>query len=289
MFGYVRPVKSELLVKDAELYSAIYCGLCRRGGKTVSRLTRWLLNYDFVLLAALRISLSGEGFCVENKRCPYKLKKKKCVCAEKSFDHTASAFGLFAYGKLLDNINDEKGLKKLGYIAVKPIFKRMAKRADRGDGLKEIIEKGLYATADAESRKVASIDEAADGFAFSMKGVAALGLDGDEKIIAEECGYHIGRFVYIADALDDVFDDEKSGSYNPLLLKYGSADEVVLHTEEIKTTLVDSLNAFSNAYAVKCGGTLEGLDRIIFNISELGGRAALGRITEKNEKRKNKR
>ena len=60
MFGYIRPMKSELLVKDSELYSAVYCGLCRYGGRHISHLTRWMLNYDFVLLALLRISLSGE-------------------------------------------------------------------------------------------------------------------------------------------------------------------------------------------------------------------------------------
>jgi hypothetical protein len=28
MFGYVRPYRDELKVKDYELYRAVYCGLC---------------------------------------------------------------------------------------------------------------------------------------------------------------------------------------------------------------------------------------------------------------------
>ncbi|MBR5746551.1 MAG: hypothetical protein IKX92_04750, partial [Clostridia bacterium] len=71
MFGYIRPRKGELLVKDSEYYSAVYCGLCRHGGKHISHLTRWLLNYDFVLLALLRIALTGEKSSVCREYCPY--------------------------------------------------------------------------------------------------------------------------------------------------------------------------------------------------------------------------
>lgn len=29
MFGYIRPVESELLVKEYEFYRAVYCSLCK--------------------------------------------------------------------------------------------------------------------------------------------------------------------------------------------------------------------------------------------------------------------
>ena len=32
-------------------------------------------------------------------------------------------------------------------------------------------------------------------------------------------GYHIGRFIYYIDAIDDLENDRKSGAYNPLLLR----------------------------------------------------------------------
>ena len=50
MFGYVKPRACELLVKEYELYKSAYCGLCIEGGREVSRLTRFLLNDDFVFL-----------------------------------------------------------------------------------------------------------------------------------------------------------------------------------------------------------------------------------------------
>ncbi len=284
MFGYIRPVKSELYVKDSEFYSAVYCGLCRYGGKNISHLTRWLLNYDFVLLALLRMSLSGEKVCVEQKRCPYKLKKRNCACADESYSFVCSAFGLLTYGKLLDDINDEKGLKRFIRKLVKPLFKHIQKKSDNFEGLKAIVEKGLNATAEAERINCASPDRAADGFATMMKEIASYGLKDNEKLIAESCGYHIGRFVYLADAFDDLEADAKSGNYNPFIAQYGDAESAASHSDAIIETLYDSLNAFSNFYALAVNEPLNGIDRLIFNITELGGRDAAKRISERKKK-----
>lgn len=285
MFGYVRPVKSELYVKDSEFYSAVYCGLCRYGGKNISHLTRWILNYDFVLLALLRMSLTKENVCVEQKRCPYKLRKRNCVCAQDSFGFVCSSFGLLTYGKLLDDIKDEKGIKRFFKQLIKPVFKHIAKKSYNFEGLKEIIEKGLKATDENEKTKCASPDRAADGFAVMMKEIASYGLEGNQKLIAENCGYHIGRYIYLIDAFDDIQDDEKSRNYNPFICQYGTAETAMEHSEDIKETLFDSLNAFSNYYALAVSEPMNGIDRLIFNITELGGRDAVKRITErKNSK-----
>ncbi len=281
MFGYIRPVKGELYVKDSEFYSAVYCGLCRYGGKNISHLTRWLLNYDFVLLALLRMSLTDEAVCVQKKRCPYKLRKTSCASADASYGFVCSAFGHLTYAKLLDDIKDERGFKRFLKRLAKPIFSHISKKSDKYEGLKETVFNGISATDICEGEKCASIDRAADGFATMMKEIAAYGLKDTKKEIAEACGYHIGRFIYIADAYDDMEDDEKSGNYNPLLLKYGSAAEANAHADEIKETLFDSLNAFSNYYALAAHTPQNGIDRIIFNITELGGRRAVLRIAER--------
>ncbi len=284
MFGYVRPVKGELYVKDSEFYSAVYCGLCRYGGKNISHLTRWLLNYDFVLLALLRMSLTDEKVCVEKKRCPYKLRKKNCACADGSYSFVCSAFGLLTYGKVLDDIKDEKGFKRLFKILTKPVFKHIAKKSNNFDGLKDIIDNGLAATDNTEKEKCKSPDKAADGFATMMKNIASYGLEGDKKLIAENCGYHIGRFVYLIDAFDDLESDSKSGNYNPFIMKYGSYQSAIENSDSIKETLFDSLNAFSNYYALAVHEPMNGIDRLIFNITELGGRDAVKRIIERKNK-----
>lgn len=285
MFGYIRPVKSELLVKDSELYSAVYCGMCRYGGKNISHLTRWLLNYDFVLLALLRMAVSEDELCIQNKRCPYKLRKKACVCNDKSYEFVCSAFGLLTYAKLKDDIKDEKGFKRFCKKTAKPIFAHIARKSDKFNGLKEIIDQGMKYTDMIEKEKCSSIDKAADGFASMMKRIAAYQIEDKKKPIVESCGYHIGRFIYIADALDDVEEDVRSGNYNPLLLKYGCLDNVKAHENEIKETLYDSLNAFSNHYALIAHTNAGEIDRLIYNIVELGGRSTVARIIERKNKK----
>lgn len=285
MFGYIRPVKGELFVKDSEFYSSVYCGLCRYGGKNISHLTRWLLNYDFVLLALLRMKLTDDKVCVQKKRCPYSLKKKNCACADESYSFVCSSFGLLTYGKLLDDIKDEKGFKRFLKRIVKPLFKHIGKKSDNFDGLKEIVFNGLAATDEVEAQGCDSIDRAADGFGRMMRDIASYGLSDEKKMIAEQCGYHIGRFIYIADAFDDLEDDEKSGNYNPLLKKYGTAEKAMESQDAIKETLWDSLNAFSNFYALAVSQPINGIDRIIFNIVELGGRDAVKRIIERKNKK----
>ena len=42
MFGYVRPYKSEMLVREFEQYKAVYCELCRVLGREYGLLARLL-------------------------------------------------------------------------------------------------------------------------------------------------------------------------------------------------------------------------------------------------------
>ena len=144
-----------------------------------------------------------------------------------------------------------------------------------------MIRSPIERLRELEIARCDSPDRTADQFGILMRDVAADGLSGDKKQIAEQCGYHIGRFVYLIDAFDDLLSDEKSGSYNPFLLRYGSAEEAMAHKEEIVRTLEDSMRVFSHSYALACPPVLTGIDRIIFNISDLGGRESVRRVEQR--------
>ena len=58
-----------------------------------------------------------------------------------------------------------------------------------------------------------------------------------------------------------------------------------MEKDKIFETMQDSLNAFSNSYALACNTPQNGVDRLIFNICELGGRNAAERIIERNTKK----
>ena len=287
MFGYIRPVKSELLVKEADFYDAVYCGLCRYSGKHLTHVSRYLLNYDFTFLSVLRLSLTGCEVQAKKVRCPYKLRKRPAVVCDEVFSYTASAFGLFSYYKLEDDLRDEKGFSRFRKRLLRPLFRRIRRKSQRVSGSAEMEEQirlpieELHALEEANCD---SPDRAADQFGRILRAVAANGLEGDKKAIAEQCGYHIGRFIYLIDAYDDFVSDAASGSYNPFLAKYGSPEQVFLHAGEIRQTLTDSMRVFSHSYALACGPVLTGMDRILFNICDLGGQEAIRQVEERLEK-----
>ena len=59
MFGYVRPLTGELKVAEYEKYRGVYCGLCRVMGQVTGQISRLTLSYDMVMLAAVRMILTG--------------------------------------------------------------------------------------------------------------------------------------------------------------------------------------------------------------------------------------
>lgn len=85
VFGYIKPVKAELKVKEWEAYQGIYCGLCKQLAERYGLFARMTLNYDFVFLAVLDMGLR-EGsirFCRQN--CiAHPFRKRTCCCANES-------------------------------------------------------------------------------------------------------------------------------------------------------------------------------------------------------------
>ena len=52
MFGYVRPYKPELLVKELTRYQSVYCGICKQIGRDYGQVPRLALGYDGLVKSA---------------------------------------------------------------------------------------------------------------------------------------------------------------------------------------------------------------------------------------------
>ena len=65
MLGYVTCEKAELKVREYELYSAYYCGVCKSIGARYGQLARTVLSYDSVFLSMLLDGVSGKAPGVE--------------------------------------------------------------------------------------------------------------------------------------------------------------------------------------------------------------------------------
>lgn len=223
MFGYIRAYKPEMRVKEFEMYKAVYCTLCKRLGKNYGILARLTLSYDFTFLALLDLSLEDAPCCTERKRCAFNPLKKcnYCKASQSSFDRCAAAAMIMLYYKIDDNIRDEKGIKKLFYRLIKPLYSGAHKKAARQfPEIDKIIADYITEQSEIERQNVLDADRAADPTAKALSQLfEMLSSDPVQKRVLNRLGYCMGRFIYILDAAADWQEDKKKNSYNPFAHK----------------------------------------------------------------------
>lgn len=287
MFGYVKPDIGDLKVRQLELYRAVYCGICETGGKTVSRLTRFMLSYDFVFLAILRLAITKEEYLFKNGRCVYNpTKKKKFMVENDALRYASAAFGVLTYYNFHDDITDSKGFGKLFRYFALPFFSKMRRKAiKKFPELDVMVKKPLEELVEIEKHPEASPDEAADCFARLTGAVMSYGLSGPEERIADSCGYHLGRYIYLADACDDLEKDYKNGGFNPLKTIYKKPEDMLSDPSLMNLTLSDSMNAFLLSYSLADPPDGD-LNAVIENIAVLGTQKIQEQLFTKNRKTK---
>ena len=283
MFGYVKVNSAELRVREHELYRGAYCGLCRSMGKCTGQCSRMALSYDFAFLAIVRLALTGEDIAFERKRCGvHPLRKRSVMMQNSQLEFCAYAASILNYHKLLDDKNDEKGFKRLRASLLMPTVKHGRKKALK-NGYGELdakVAELLGSLAEFEKRGEISVDTPAEIFGQILGEICSCGLDGTEARIASSLGSHVGRWIYIADALDDMADDKRLGRYNPILLMYGSeipsADQRSSIEDALKNELYEAEAAVDLIDFSDCG-----LQNIVQNIIYLGMPSKIREISEK--------
>lgn len=284
MFGYVRVESPELKVKEYECYRATYCGLCRSMGKCTGQCSRMTLSYDIAFLAVCRMALAHEPPRYEQKRCfVHPLRKRNVLRRNDVLDYCASAAALLTYHQLRDDLADERGGKRARARLAHPFAKHWHKKAVKR-GLAPLDEKvadGLARLAALEAEKPTSVDAPASIFGDILADIMAFGLDDAEARIAEAAGHSIGRWIYIADALDDAEEDAARGRYNPFLLLYGhvpTADERAGIEIALKNELFAAEAAF-DLIEFDC----EDFKSIVYNILYLGMPGRIEKINREKQ------
>lgn len=243
MFGYVLPLREELKVRDWERFRQTYCGLCRTMGRRCGQLSRLLLSYDFTFLALL---LGADG-AVQRCRCPAApCRGRRCQAQNAALELAADESMILSWWKLQDQIQDEKGLKRLAAKFLSLVFRRAYRRAAaRQIQFDRVVSEQLAALRALEDTNCASLDQSAETFARIL--TAAVPQNGTvlHDRAMEQLLYHLGRWIYLIDAWDDAAEDLKSGSYNPIVLRYGLKEAPAADSEagkSIARTLLHSTN-----------------------------------------------
>ena len=262
MFGYIRIYKPQLRICEYETYRAVYCTLCRQLGRQMGIPARLLLNYDYTFMAMLMIALSDEKPCIGSGRCVVNPMKKcgKCSGNEDAFRYTSALTGIMFYYKLMDSIADSTAGKRILWRALQPYAAHVRKKAARmypqEDALvSEYIKRQFAAEKKAMEDGEIIIDELCEPTAEVLSEFAQrLSQKESDRIVLKRLGYFIGRWIYMIDALDDLADDLRDGSFNPLALKFSlTADDAANKTERWEQARIfgnDSLN-MSASEAVK--------------------------------------
>ncbi len=220
MFGYVKAKKSELRVWEFETYKAVYCSLCRQLGKTYGPLARLTLSYDFTYLALLCISLEDGTCSFSKKRCAFNPLKKcnYCTNCQPQLELASAAAMVMVYYKLLDNIEDSSGAKKLFYKALKPYFRAKHKKAAKTyPHIQKIVESYIAAQDRLERENCCDLDRIADPTSNALGEIFKLiSTNPIEQRALYQLGYGLGKWIYLCDLGDDIEKDIKSGAFNPL-------------------------------------------------------------------------
>ncbi len=285
MFGYVKPVSGDLLVKEYEFYKATYCGICRAMKKHTGALSNVTLSYDSVFLAMVRmIYVPDSAFKTDRRRCiAHPLKKRPMLRENEAIEYTARAFALFAYYKLRDDMADDGLGKRMLVTPTLPILKGGAKRAQLAD-LAALMGEKLDAITALERERCPSVDEPAHLFGELLGAVFANGLSGADRTVLYQCGYHLGKFIYAADAADDYEKDRKKGKYNPYVIAYGGAPLSDENKKTIKLALLLECKKIEQAVDFMPFGTRTTLENIVKNVIYRGLVERISFLDPKEEK-----
>jgi len=250
MFGYIRPMQGELRVRELERFKACYCGLCHALGKRYGFSARFILSYEFVLLAMLL--WQDEPLSIMRGRCIASPCRKKRFCERSAALDAAAGYSvILTWWKLRDSIEDEPGVKAIPHRLLSFILKGAYRKAvsdhPEFDG---IVRQQLINLTEYESSSGNSLDGAADKFAQTLKATVSDNIPEPLRRPLIEILYHLGRWVYIIDAFDDYHDDSKANRYNPVAARF-SQDGCGISGDSkarLMSTLTHSNNLICSAF-----------------------------------------
>lgn len=239
MFGYVLP-PAGMAREDRERFRQTYCGLCHALSIRYGAAARWILNYDSTFLAVL-LSCGQEGDAGAS-RCPrHPLRRRPCRAMDPVLGLAADECVILTWWKLRDGVEDHAF--PLPWEAASALLRPAAERAARARPVFEAeVRRRLDDLRELERARCPSIDRPADAFASLLR--AAAGEAGIRDPAArrplEQVLYHLGRWIYLIDAADDLREDARAGRYNAAALRWGLSDGVL--TPEARGELALSLD-----------------------------------------------
>jgi len=161
-------------------------------------------------------------------------------------DAVADQSVVLTWHKLSDDVDDHGLFTGLPYRFARFWFRGAYRRAAKAQpGFDAQVREGLARLRELERKRSSQLDRAADAFAKILACAAQAAPQERARRVLEQLLYHLGRWIYLMDAWDDLEEDRKAGRYNPLDARFeGQARE---NREYLETTATHSLRLAGSA------------------------------------------
>lgn len=223
MFGYIRCDKDELKWKDYRQYSQYYCALCHTIGRKFGLLYRVTLSNDATFLLICMDALSEHTETV-SKRCPTNPLKKTIVDVNSEIAEYVACLNFYLMQrKIIDSMQDTKSKIKrsiLRHIHAFVVHNRAYLNWSRQE--ENLVKKldRLFDELYETENKASGFDILTNIFgritASFTDGLADYIEDSDAVLHLSVLFFNIGKWIYLADALDDYAKDVQNGEFNLL-------------------------------------------------------------------------
>ena len=214
MFGFVTACVGELDKAQQDRYGGVYCGICRQIKQRATQTARLTLRYDMAFLALLLMSLYEPQEEQGALHCAAHPLRRRNWVDNAYVRYSADMNVALAYYNLLDDYEDD-GKRSAKWLAGTFESKLSAIEAAyprQCSAIKDCIEK-LH---ELEKANCPNPDEPAACFGHLMAELLVYEEDMWADIL-RQTGFHLGRFIYMADAAVDYRADARKGKYNPFL------------------------------------------------------------------------
>ena len=214
MFGFVTASVKELSKAQQDRYGGIYCGICREIKIRATQTARLGLSYDMVFLTLLLMSLYEPEEEYGPLRCAAHPLRRRDWIDNEYVRYAADMNVALAYYNLMDDWQDDGKISaKLLAASFESVLPDIQTRYSRQC---KAIEDCLHQLHELELANCANPDAPAACFGKLMAELLVY----QEDMWAEtlrQVGFHLGRFIYMADAAVDYRRDAHKKKYNPFL------------------------------------------------------------------------
>lgn len=279
MFGYLRPFKEELRLKDIKKYSSYYCALCNEIRKDYGKFWTLFLNYESVYILLYLESYMKNEKEENNITCHINPFMKKTVQINNENLKYAAFINMLLLELKFEDDKCDEGNVLYGILqrrlSKKKIFQNLS--CDHEELVEALKEQSLQLKELEEKR--GTIDSCADTTGIMLSIIIDYRIQNcqsnfEERNESKKLHYYIGKLIYILDAFEDFERDIKKNQFNPMNHMSGTQEERNERIEKIifllqfsirreikKVALAMNVDIINNILIYGIGHTVERIKR----------------------------